>query len=94
MTDSQSSKPIKFDFDEWLESVEGKTVRVTAPDENQLGHEAARLFTSPSMYVLTWCENCEDHHCLVKTDSNETVGHCPRCGRQPGALELGTKQKP
>lgn len=44
--------------------------------------------TSPKRPV--YCMGCDDFRQLVATGEDEYVGHCPVCGRQPGALELGT----
>lgn len=80
MTDS-------FDLDEWLQSVEGRTVEVTQTDGygRVLGAMEPRGFR----YYETLCGNCEEMVVLIR--ANSLIGHCPGCGRTPGALELGTE---
>lgn len=80
----------EFDLGQWLESVEGETVVITTPDE--LGYMASKCYSSQADYNSTYCENCDDYHVLVRFE-DEMVGHCPECGRQPGALELGTTRR-
>lgn len=79
-----SSEQIQFDLDEWLDSVEGETVEVTA--FRGLGpRPGAKADHTPRL-----CGSCEEMVLLVATEDDEYLGHCPACGRQPGALEMGT----
>ena len=88
----EGESPHEFDYEEWLKSVEGETVKITTPDV--LGAQASKLMTPQTRtpYNEAYCENCDDWHLLVRF-GDETVGHCPVCGRQPGMLELGTKRE-
>lgn len=80
-----------FDMEEWLDSVNGMVVKVTAPDRNTLGPVASQLMSSrvPNEDNDNYCSNCDDYVRLVKKEG-EKVGHCPKCGKEPGLLELGT----
>lgn len=81
----------EFSLDEWLDSVSGKTVRVTATDT--LGHP--RLY-SPQTAVTEEeiiCPKCDDTRMLIKSPG-ETSGHCPVCGHEVvSALALGTSDQ-
>lgn len=80
-----------FDFDAWLESVRGETVRVTTPPDGQLGGQASKLYASPVAHERhqSYCADC-DEFVLRTTPDGGHVGRCPLCGREPGLLELGT----
>lgn len=80
-------------LENWLESVENTTVKLTAPEKpDGLGAVGwKQYYVSPCKHEQTWCENCEDYHVLIK-NTDEVVGHCPECGRIPGMLELGKRK--
>lgn len=48
-------------------------------------------YRSTSPRKPRYCYQCDEFVSLVRTGSDEMVGHCPLCGRTPGALEMGTE---
>lgn len=83
--------PKRFDYDEWLESVEGETVRLTAPAGFP---ELARCFYMPPWTGLTlcYCEDCDEFSNFVSVDEDASpIGRCPLCGKEPGLVEVGTQ---
>ena len=74
-------------LDDWIESVAGKEVTIREPDS--LGHRLPRQTAIP--WDMTYCAACDEWRLLVCCAPDETMPHCPDCGRTPGALELGTR---
>lgn len=72
-----------FEYEEWVESVVGETVRVTAWDGTTADSDA------PSAARPTYCPECDEEVLLLLDDAvgGETVGHCPMCGSLPGLHE-------
>lgn len=70
-----------FDLDEWLESVEGETIRLF--DANGLGPRPPGFRSREHL-----CGNCEEMVMLV---GEPIPMNCPICGRQIGMLERGTE---
>lgn len=88
----QSNQHEPFDLEQWLESVQGKTVKVTTPDG--LGAHASKLVTrnTTTRSSMTLCPKCEDMRLLIEDGS--VIGRCPVCGHQPKSmLALGTQSK-
>lgn len=73
-----------FAYEEWVESIAGETLRVTAWGETTA--ESA----SPSAARPTHCPECDEDVLLLLDDviGGETVGHCPMCGSLPGLHEI------
>lgn len=81
----ESSRPHDaFEYEEWAESVAGKTLRVTAWN----GAVAER--DAPAATRRTYCGECDEDVMLLIDDvvGGETVGHCPMCGSLPGLHEM------
>lgn len=79
-----------FDMEEWLESVEGKTIRLDAPDGFP---ELPACYYMPPWarpHEEFWCSECDQMRFPVFDDRETASRHCPVCGNEPGALELGT----
>lgn len=79
-----------FDYDEWAESVDGKTLYVTA----WRGTRAERV--APSVARPTYCAECDGEVMLLIDDEigGEKVGHCPACGNLPGLHETEREDDP
>lgn len=76
----------QFDFADWLESVDGQTVEVTS-----LGRGLGPRLRGFTPRDESLCGACEEFVQRVSSDPDDLMGHCPICGRTPGALELGTE---
>lgn len=76
-----------FEYEEWAESVDGETIRVTAWSGRRAEHVA------PAAARVTYCATCEEEVMLLIDDviGGETVGHCPMCGSLPGLHEMERK---
>lgn len=90
--DESVERVAQFDYDEWLESVEGETVKVTMADG--LGAQASKLVSrmAATHGSMTLCPKCEDMRLLI--DDGDVIGKCPVCGHHPRSmLALGTQSK-
>ena len=69
-----------FEYDEWVESVDGETLRVTAWERTDAEHVASAAARA------TYCAECDEDVMLLVDDviGGEKVGHCPMCGNLPG----------
>lgn len=82
--------PSRFDYDEWLESVQGQTIEVTTPDGYP---NIARCYYMPPWTGISicYCEDCDKFSNFVTVEENgNPIGRCPLCGKEPGLLEVGT----
>lgn len=89
MSEEQTAQVPRFNFDEWLESVDGKEIVVDAPDG--FPEIAACYYLPPWARVHSefYCSECDCMRFPVFDDWGARR-HCPVCGNEPGALELGT----
>ncbi len=73
-----------FEYEEWVESVAGETLRVTAWDGT------AAECDEPAAARPTYCGECDEDVMLLLDEvvGRETVGHCPMCGSLPGLHEM------
>ena len=78
-----------FEYEEWVESVDGETLCVTAWDGTRAEHVA------PAAAKVTYCAECDEEVMLLLDDviGGETVGHCPLCGSLPGLHEMERKDE-
>lgn len=86
---SRSRPHDSFEYEQWIESIAGETLRVTAWP----GTTVASLV--PSAVQPTYCPECDEDVMLLTDDviGGETVGHCPACGSLPGLHEIETKNE-
>lgn len=85
----------RFDYDEWLESVEDKTITLDAPDG--FPNVPACYYQPPwTSHKIKYCGECDGFRWMVSSGwyLEDPIGHCPVCGNEPGALELGQTVPP
>lgn len=80
----------QFDYDEWLESVEGETITVDAPDGFPKIPKCYYIPSWSKPHREFYCGDCDRMRFPVFVEIYPPKRRCPVCGNEPGIVELGT----